>query len=428
MDNKPGGLSEPAISGVNSSTVAITGGTITLNGPGIQMVGGTLIIGPEAKVLGIVPQSNAYGAGFVFENGEASVKGDPVLPVDLTIPEECTLNVPAGTSLTVPKDVTLTVDGSLAVNGSLTGGGAIRVETGGSITGTGDISGTVQHKLTKDMVVIEKDSYTYTGEAITPKVTIKGYTQDTDYMVAYKNNTDAGETATITIKPTGTGGLYGDAVTMYFTIEKVKPTIELKIAEKATYNGQPVKATATVNGVGEDKLEATLVYQRKEGDSWTDLEGAPTDAGDYKVKATFAENTNYTAVETTAEFTIEKAKPTIELTVLTDAVYDGKAKTATAEVTGVKGETAELEAVITYYSDKSMAEGTEVDSPTNAGTYYVKATFAENTNYTAVEDTKEFTIGKVEPTIELNIAEKATYNGQPVEATATVKGGRRGRI
>ena len=72
MDNKPGGLSEPAISGVNSSTVAITGGTITLNGPGIQMVGGTLIIGPEAKVLGIVPQSNAYGAGFVFENGEAS--------------------------------------------------------------------------------------------------------------------------------------------------------------------------------------------------------------------------------------------------------------------------------------------------------------------------------------------------------------------
>ena len=80
MDNKPGGLSEPAISGVNSSTVAITGGTITLNGPGIQMVGGTLIIGPEAKVLGIVPQSNAYGAGFVFENGEASVKGDPVLP------------------------------------------------------------------------------------------------------------------------------------------------------------------------------------------------------------------------------------------------------------------------------------------------------------------------------------------------------------
>ena len=43
------------------------------------------------------------------------------------------------------------------------------------------------------MVVIEKDSYTYTGEAITPKVTIKGYTQGEDYTVTYTNNTNAGK-------------------------------------------------------------------------------------------------------------------------------------------------------------------------------------------------------------------------------------------
>ena len=146
------------------------------------MQGGTLIIGPKAEVRGNVPQS-VYGAGFVFENGkkEAQVQGDLELPVDLKIPEGYTLNVPANTSLTVPEGVTLTVEG------------AIRVETGGSITGAENISGKVQHKLTEEMVVIEKDSYTYTGEAIEPEVTIEGYDEDKDYTVAYANNTNAGE-------------------------------------------------------------------------------------------------------------------------------------------------------------------------------------------------------------------------------------------
>ena len=79
------------------------------------MGGGTLIIGPEANVEGIALQSLVYGAGFVFENGEASVKGTPELPVDLTIRGEDKLNVPEGTSLTVLEGVTLTVDGELKV-------------------------------------------------------------------------------------------------------------------------------------------------------------------------------------------------------------------------------------------------------------------------------------------------------------------------
>ena len=272
MDNKPGGLSEPAISGVNSSTVAITGGTITLNGPGIQMVGGTLIIGPEAKVLGIVPQSNAYGAGFVFVNDakEAQVQGDPVLPVDLKIPEGYTLNVPANTSLTVPEGVTLTVEG------------AIRVETGGSITGAENISGKVQHKLTEEMVVIEKDSYTYTGEAIEPEVTIEGYDEDKDYTVAYANNTNAGEgEATITITPTETGGLYGE-VTMNFTIEKATPNNTVPQGLTATY-GQTladVKLPEEENGTWSWQNPEQLVGDVGDNNTFTAI-FTPTDTENY---------------------------------------------------------------------------------------------------------------------------------------------------
>ena len=301
MDNKPVGLSGPAISGDESSTVAITGRTIRLIGQNIQMKDGTLIIGPEVTVQGDVPQ-NAYGAGFVFKDGEASVKGNPVLPVDLTIPEGYTLNVPASTSLTVPEDVTLTVEG------------AIRVETGGSITGAENISGTVQHELTDEMVKIAEGSYTYTGQEIKPEVTIYGYTEGTDYTVAYANNTNAGEgEATITITPTETGGLYGE-VTMNFTIGKAEPTFaEDWSVESKTYDGEQISITApALKGVNNETIEdgVTLSYKGKEEADDTYTEEAPTNVGEYVVKATFAGNDNYTAAEdVTKEFTIGKANP-----------------------------------------------------------------------------------------------------------------------
>ena len=112
-----------------------------------------------------------------------------------------------------------------------------------------------------------------------------------------------------------------------FTIQKATPTItSLTIAEETPYSGQPVEATATVMGVGEDKLEATLVYQGKgEDGSWIDLEGAPTDAGDYMVKASFAENDNYKeAEEKTAQFTITPAKATLSFTETPEAIKVGE--------------------------------------------------------------------------------------------------------
>ena len=67
-----------------------------------------------------------------------------------------------------------------------------------------------------------------------------------------------------------------------------------------------------LRGVGEEEFKVTsLVYQRKgEDDSWTKLEEAPTNAGEYVVKASFAGNDNYKAAEdVTKEFTIARAEP-----------------------------------------------------------------------------------------------------------------------
>ena len=261
-----------AISGVES-TVAITGGTIGLSGQRIQMVRGTLIIGPEANVQGIALPSLVYDAGFVFENGEASVKGDPELPVDLTIPEGYTLNVPAGTSLTVPEGVTLTVEG------------AIRVETGGSITGS--VSGTVQHELTEDMVDEITGIYIYTGEAIEPEVTINGYTLGEDYTVDYADNINAG-TATITIKQTKEGKLYGE-VTKSFPIERANPEYIV-----------PTNLTATYGEILEDVALPA-------GWTWEDNTLSVGEVGDNTFTAIFtpADTENYNTITQKVTITVE---------------------------------------------------------------------------------------------------------------------------
>lgn len=69
-----------------------------------------------------------------------------------------------------------------------------------------------------DKVQLEYDSVEYTGSAHTPKVTIDGLTEGTDYAVSYSNNTEVGQ-ATVTI--TGMGS-YEGTITKTFTItEKI---------------------------------------------------------------------------------------------------------------------------------------------------------------------------------------------------------------
>ena len=120
------------------------------------------------------------------------------------------------------------------------------------------------------------------------------------------------------------------------------------------------------------------------------------------------------------EFTIAKATPTITLTVPKedDLVYDGADKKATAIVKGVENETEELTATITYYSDETCQ--TKVDETKNAGTYYVKASFAETKNYMAMEETASFTITQAPATLSFTKETISATIGETVENTLTV--------
>ncbi len=155
-------------------------------------------------------------------------------------------------------------------------------------------------------VVSEIANQVYNGSAITPdvKVTVDGKTlvKDTDYTVAYKNNTDAG-TAEVTI--TGKGK-YTGTKKVTFTIDKAETTAKF---EKAVYQKAYGAKKFTVKVV-----DATGTVTYKSSDSKVvkvDKNGKITIKGTGRavVTATIAETKNYKAgtVETVIEVSPKKA-------------------------------------------------------------------------------------------------------------------------
>ena len=319
------GYGAPGIGGTTDTSGATSGnytgedcGTvIILSSENLNVKGGTGSAGNAATDIGGGSGSSKGDDGQGIRpdtDGTYIVYGNLELPEGVTFPENITLNIPNGASLTLPNDFTW------PDNIQLTGEG--------SISDTGKLTATIS--ITED-INLDK---TYDGKA-----------------VSFDNNN--------------------------YTYDG---------------NGEPVITWHADNN----------------GTIGAQLSEAPSDAGSYWVKVAVAATNFYTAAEDTKQFTISKAKATITLTLPQDAVYDGTSKEATAAVVGVDGETATLTAEISYYSNEEMTQ--VVSAPTDAGTYYVKATFAGNDNYNAAEDaTGNFSIAKAAPQYTEPTGLTATY-------------------
>ena len=156
-----------------------------------------------------------------------------------------------------------------------------------TITGKGKLSGTrnvtfkINAKPISNAVITYNNTLTYNGSALSPAVTVKygsaTLKKNTDYTVAYSNNTNVG-TGTVTITGKGT---YGGSVKKTFTIKAlgisasavantanqtytgsaIKPVPAVKVGGKTLKNGtdftvsyksntEPGTATLTVTGKG----------------------------------------------------------------------------------------------------------------------------------------------------------------------------------
>lgn len=158
-----------------------------------------------------------------------------------------------------------------------------------------------------------------------------------------------------------------------------------------TYDGKPVsEPEVKKNGSTKD---VSFSWYRKDGNDWTELTSAPSEAGSYKVVASVEADDNYNGTSAEQEFSISQAENawTEELSIA-GWTYGDPANAPTAK--------AKYGTVTFTYSGSK--DGNYTDTvPTDAGTWYVKASVAGSASYPGLEMTKSFEIRKAVPQFEI---------------------------
>lgn len=171
-------------------------------------------------------------------------------------------------------------------------------------------------------------------------------------------------------------------LTVTLNLFKSDSMIEITGNLDMNYTGKPV-SNPTINKTG-SKGDVIFTYEIKNGDTWEKYSTIPTNAGTYRVTALLTEDDFFNSAKATKEFTISQtANEWTDNLAITGWTYGDKAVLPTAK--------ANFGDVIYTYSN--LEKGTYTATvPTDAGTWYVKATVAGTDNYTGLETTLAFTI------------------------------------
>ena len=104
---------------------------------------------------------------------------------------------------------------------------------------------------------------TYTGKAITQKITVSNGSEKATVKASYSNNKNAG-IATVTIKGTG---IYTGSIVKTFEIKKADNPIAVKISSKTVKYSTVKKKSATVTAVTVTKAQGAVSYKKTSGNS-----------------------------------------------------------------------------------------------------------------------------------------------------------------
>ena len=175
--------------------------------------------------------------------------------------------------------------------------------------------------------------YTYTGERITPDVTVtidgRPLTKGTDYTIIYGDNVNAGTNAgSVTVKAKGNYG-FADVVKK-FTIEMADPKLSFeKPTVTTSYGTNPANNTLTNKGDG------AVNYQSSDNSVATVNEKGEVTVvgvGETTITAKADMTTNYKVGTASYKLTVNKARVHIVQATVANKDYDGSVN---ADVTGV---------------------------------------------------------------------------------------------
>ena len=258
-----------------------------------------------------------------------------------------------------------------------------------TVTGINGYTGTVSAEFT-----IEKAAITVTAPTAIANLTYTGKAQAlvnagtaSAGTLQYKLGANGAYGTTI---PTGTdAGTYevfyqvvgdanhsdvAEAGPLAATIAKagITPTVSI--------TGWTYGATANNPEVSGNTGKGSVAFTYATKGTETFSETVPTDAGEYTVKATIAETTNYNGAEATADFTISKATPTVTApTAKTSLTFTEKAQELVNAGTTTAG-------TLQYKLGTDGTYGTSIPTATNAGDYAVYYKVVGNGNYSDVAE------------------------------------------
>ena len=248
---------------------------------------------------------------------------------------------------------------------------------------------TTYKKLIQASWIADISALSYTGQALTPTVTVKDgettLTANTDYTVSYNNNTAAG-TATATV--TGAGN-YSGSQSKNFTINKADITSVTAPTAVANlvYTGQAQTLIAAGSATG-GEMQYSL-----DGQTYATTLPTGTNANEYTVYYKVIGDANHNDVAAAnMKATIAKADitPTAQ-TAVANLVYTGQAQTLIAAGSATGGEM--------QYSLDGQTYATTLPTGTNANesTVYYKVIGDANHNDVAAANMKA-TIAKADIT------------------------------
>ena len=385
-----GGSSDASLS-VDDSRLTATGGSSS--GLGIHFYGPSssnikLNVSNNAIVRvngGIASGTNwdqavtTDGTGIVFDDNEGTVYGEVTLQEDLTIGEGESLDIPSGASLTIPNGTTLTVNGG-TLTGNIPTDGVIYKVTGVSLS---------SNTLTLDVGESEALTATITPSNATDK-SVTWESSDTNVAIVENGTVTAVGVGSTTITATAADGS-GKYATCTVTVSKDTPTFDEWTVTDKTYDGNPIAITPpTLNG-GTITKGITLSYKGKEEGDEAYTKNAPTNAGNYTVKAYYAGDDSYNSATTTAEFSIIPAQASLSYSATTIEKQVG-------DEPFVNMLTNEANMKVAYSStnpDVATVDDTGKVTLIATGTTTIKATDAD-TNYDAAAASYVLTVNKKE--------------------------------
>lgn len=185
-----------------------------------------------------------------------------------------------------------------------------------------------------------------------------------------------------------------------FYVGKYDSKIVFSGLDNIVYDGNPVDdiTVDVVDSEGNKVEQPILVNYYK--DSYGEgnlLTGAPTDAGTYVIAAYYQNDTgDYDIAWTSAEFTIEKATPTIEISDVRTLIFNNKEQNISYQIIGVNGNDIkdELETyTIVTYKDRDNNNVELTNPPKNIGNYSITVNvYKESNNYTTAVNYLYFNI------------------------------------